>query len=215
MESENKRATKGTEHTLSNVNQKIGGEFVKTQNAPFIEERAKQWDIYYKAQEEKLKSLPKEKITITMKDGKQIEGMSNETSPYEIGKKHLKQSLMKEVLVAKVCYSKRLVSHKIVSAEEEEQVKKEASRCLKCGRTFVDETMCVGCGLCTTRCKFDAIHLRKRFDGVGTPYKQTTTSNMGHILARNLKIVFTGKGKVKSMNKDDLTKQSEKKETLR
>ena len=97
----------------------------------------------------------------------------------------------------------------------EEQVKKEASRCLKCGRTFVDETMCVGCGLCTTRCKFDAIHLRKRFDGVGTPYKQTTTSNMGHILARNLKIVFTGKGKTKSMNKDDLTKQSEKKETLR
>ena len=125
MESENKRATKGTEHTLSNVNQKIGGEFVKTPNAPFIEERAKQWDIYYKAQEEKLKSLPKEKITITMKDGKQIEGMSNETSPYEIGKKHLKQSLMKEVLVAKVCYSKRLVAHKIVSAEEEEQTKKE------------------------------------------------------------------------------------------
>ena len=76
MESENKRATKGTEHTLSNVNQKIGGEFVKTPNAPFIEERAKQWDIYYKAQEEKLKTLPKEKITITMKDGKQIEGMS-------------------------------------------------------------------------------------------------------------------------------------------
>ena len=74
MESENKRATKGTEHTLSNVNQKIGGEFVKTPNAPFIEERAKQWDIYYKAQEEKLKTLPKEKITITMKDGKQIEG---------------------------------------------------------------------------------------------------------------------------------------------
>ncbi len=97
----------------------------------------------------------------------------------------------------------------------EEQVKKEASRCLKCGRTFVDETMCVGCGLCTTRCKFDAIHLKKRFDGVGTPYKQTTTSNMGHILARNLKIVFTGKGKAKTMNKDDLTKQSEKKETLR
>lgn len=97
----------------------------------------------------------------------------------------------------------------------EEQVKKEASRCLKCGRTFVDETMCVGCGLCTTRCKFDAIHLKKRFDGVGTPYKQTTTSNLGHILSRNLKIVFTGKGKSKAMNKDELTKQSEKKETLR
>ena len=97
----------------------------------------------------------------------------------------------------------------------EEQVKKEASRCLKCGRTYVDETMCVGCGLCTTRCKFDAIHLKRRFDAVGTPYSQTTTSNLGHILARNLKIVFTGKGKVKSINKDDISKQTEKKETLR
>ena len=118
---QNKRATKGTEHTLSNVNQKIGGEFVKMTNAPFIEERAKQWDIYYKAQEEKNKSLPKEKITITMKDGKQIEGVSNETTPFEIGKKHLKQSLMKEVLVAKVVYSRRINQHKIVSAEDDEQ----------------------------------------------------------------------------------------------
>ena len=92
---QNKRATKGTEHTLSNVNQKIGGEFVKMTNAPFIEERANQWDIYYKAQEEKNKSLPKEKITITMKDGKQIEGVSNETTPFEIGKKHLKQLMSK------------------------------------------------------------------------------------------------------------------------
>ena len=43
----------------------------------------------------------------------------------------------------------------------EEQVKKEASRCLKCGATTVDFNKCVGCGLCTTRCEFDAIHLSR------------------------------------------------------
>ena len=41
----------------------------------------------------------------------------------------------------------------------EEQVKIETARCLSCGATIVDENQCVGCGLCTTRCEFDAIHL--------------------------------------------------------
>ena len=43
----------------------------------------------------------------------------------------------------------------------EEQVKKEANRCLRCGATWVDLNQCVGCGLCTTRCEFDAIHLSR------------------------------------------------------
>ncbi len=43
----------------------------------------------------------------------------------------------------------------------EEQVKTEASRCLKCGASWVDLNQCVGCGLCTTRCQFDAIHLTR------------------------------------------------------
>lgn len=43
----------------------------------------------------------------------------------------------------------------------EEQVKAEASRCLKCGAAVVDPNKCIGCGLCTTRCKFDAIHLNR------------------------------------------------------
>ena len=46
----------------------------------------------------------------------------------------------------------------------EEQVKKECARCLGCGATKVDEYLCIGCGICTTRCKFDAIHLRKARD---------------------------------------------------
>lgn len=43
----------------------------------------------------------------------------------------------------------------------EEQVKAEAARCLKCGATTVDFNKCIGCGLCTTRCEFDAIHLSR------------------------------------------------------
>ncbi len=43
----------------------------------------------------------------------------------------------------------------------EEQIKKEASRCLGCGACEVDENQCIGCGLCTTRCEFDAIHLKR------------------------------------------------------
>lgn len=41
----------------------------------------------------------------------------------------------------------------------EEQVKLEASRCLSCGATWVDQNKCIGCGICTTRCNFDAMHL--------------------------------------------------------
>ncbi|MBP3868343.1 MAG: FAD-dependent oxidoreductase [Solobacterium sp.] len=43
----------------------------------------------------------------------------------------------------------------------EEQVETEAKRCLKCGATKVDYNKCIGCGLCTTRCEFDAIHLSR------------------------------------------------------
>lgn len=55
----------------------------------------------------------------------------------------------------------------------EEQIKKEASRCLGCGCVVIDEDLCVGCGICTTKCKFDAIHLEKTIDNVGTPYFRT------------------------------------------
>ncbi|MCR4652907.1 MAG: FAD-dependent oxidoreductase [Eubacterium sp.] len=41
----------------------------------------------------------------------------------------------------------------------EEQVKKETSRCLGCGASEVDENHCIGCGVCTTKCEFDAIRL--------------------------------------------------------
>ena len=43
----------------------------------------------------------------------------------------------------------------------EEQVKVETARCLGCGASIVDPNKCIGCGLCTTRCEFDAIHLHR------------------------------------------------------
>jgi NADPH-dependent glutamate synthase beta subunit-like oxidoreductase/Fe-S-cluster-containing hydrogenase component 2 len=43
----------------------------------------------------------------------------------------------------------------------EEQVKKETARCLGCGATIVDQNRCVGCGICTTKCAFDAIALHR------------------------------------------------------
>lgn len=47
----------------------------------------------------------------------------------------------------------------------EEQVKAETARCLRCGASHVDENKCIGCAVCTTRCEFDAIHIRRVFDG--------------------------------------------------
>lgn len=47
----------------------------------------------------------------------------------------------------------------------EEQVKKEASRCLACGASVVDPNKCIGCGVCTTKCMFDAIHLHRELPG--------------------------------------------------
>ncbi|MBQ8217740.1 MAG: FAD-dependent oxidoreductase [Oscillospiraceae bacterium] len=69
----------------------------------------------------------------------------------------------------------------------EEQIKKEADRCLGCGCVVIDEDLCVGCGVCTTHCKFDAIKLEKTIDNVGTPYFRTlltAVSNAPHAVGR-------------------------------
>ena len=76
----------------------------------------------------------------------------------------------------------------------EEQVKKETARCLSCGASVVDENRCIGCGLCTTKCAFDAIHLHRehpeasimrtsenKFDGI-LPY----------VIKRAGKIIISG-----------------------
>ena len=54
----------------------------------------------------------------------------------------------------------------------EEQMKAETQRCLSCGAAKVDPKICIGCGICTTRCKFDAIHLSRESDAWGATYEQ-------------------------------------------
>ena len=57
----------------------------------------------------------------------------------------------------------------------EEQLKKETARCL-------------GCGICTTRCKFDAIHLRKRTNEESVAYETRVTVLPEYIAERKKKI---------------------------
>lgn len=65
----------------------------------------------------------------------------------------------------------------------EEQIRKETDRCLACGVAHVDKNLCLGCGLCTTRCKFDAITLKKEYDAWGMQYEDLLAA-LGGILAK-------------------------------
>ncbi len=72
----------------------------------------------------------------------------------------------------------------------EEQVKKETERCLGCGAVVVDEFLCVGCGQCTTKCKFDAITLTRRYDGEGVSLFDMKKVIVPHVLKRKVKIAL-------------------------
>ena len=66
----------------------------------------------------------------------------------------------------------------------EEQIRKETARCLGCGATKVDPYMCVGCGLCTTKCKFDAIHLKKISDIHAKKFEQMPIKVASHLVKK-------------------------------
>ena len=75
----------------------------------------------------------------------------------------------------------------------EEQVKKETARCLGCGATKVDAYLCIGCGLCTTKCRFDAIHLKKtrdweagKFETMPIKVAEQVVKKTGKILKKSL-----------------------------
>ena len=72
----------------------------------------------------------------------------------------------------------------------EEQVKKETARCLGCGASIVDPNKCIGCGLCTTKCAFDAIHLHREHPECSTMYKceDKMKAILPYMLKRNFKI---------------------------
>ena len=71
----------------------------------------------------------------------------------------------------------------------EEQVRKETARCLGCGATKVDEYMCIGCGICTTRCKFDAIHLKKVRDWHAGKFETLPVAAVGDIIKKSGNII--------------------------
>lgn len=73
----------------------------------------------------------------------------------------------------------------------EEQMKRETERCLGCGAVQVDEYMCVGCGQCTTKCKFDAIHLVRKYDSVPGTYEALPVKIAANAIKRSGKIAAT------------------------
>ena len=79
----------------------------------------------------------------------------------------------------------------------EEQIRKEASRCLGCGATEVDENQCIGCGLCTTKCEFDAIHLSRDLPDASKMYKAEDKMKaiLPYTLKREIKIIKNRKNK--------------------
>ena len=77
----------------------------------------------------------------------------------------------------------------------EEQVKAETSRCLSCGASVVDPNKCIGCGVCTTKCVFDAIHLHR--DIPGASVMRASEDKLKYILPnmvkQSIKVKFTKK----------------------
>ncbi|SES94647.1 MULTISPECIES: FAD-dependent oxidoreductase [Pseudobutyrivibrio] len=74
----------------------------------------------------------------------------------------------------------------------EEQIKKETARCLKCGASVVDENKCIGCGVCTTKCEFDAIKLYREHPECSkmTPSEDKLKYVLPNGLKQRIKVAF-------------------------
>ena len=74
----------------------------------------------------------------------------------------------------------------------EEQVRKETARCLSCGASVVDENRCIGCGICTTKCAFDAIHLFREHPEAShfVTSEDKFSAILPYMLKRTAKIIF-------------------------
>lgn len=72
----------------------------------------------------------------------------------------------------------------------EEQVKIETARCLSCGASVVDENKCIGCGICTTKCAFDAIQLHREHPECSTmiPSEDKLKAILPNMVKRQIKI---------------------------
>ena len=76
-----------------------------------------------------------------------------------------------------------------------EQVQKETARCLSCGASVVDPNKCIGCGVCTTKCAFDAIHLHRERPECSTmiPAEDKMKAILPYMVKREIKIRKAGK----------------------
>jgi NADPH-dependent glutamate synthase beta subunit-like oxidoreductase len=72
----------------------------------------------------------------------------------------------------------------------EQQVQIEANRCLDCGVVKADDFMCVGCGACTTRCKFGAISLERVFDAQGSELRDARKKIIKYAVKRKVKVTL-------------------------
>ncbi len=72
----------------------------------------------------------------------------------------------------------------------QEQVRKETERCLSCGATVVDQFLCVGCGVCTTKCKFQAITLERKYNGEGVALPEMKPIVVKYMLKRKGRIAI-------------------------
>lgn len=74
----------------------------------------------------------------------------------------------------------------------EAQVKAETARCLGCGASVVDPNKCIGCGVCTTKCAFDAIHLHRELPAASKMVRSEDKmkSILPYMLKREIKIRF-------------------------
>lgn len=76
-----------------------------------------------------------------------------------------------------------------------EQVQKETARCLSCGASVVDPNKCIGCGVCTTKCAFDAIHLHRERPECSTmiPAEDKMKAILPYMVKREIKIRKAGR----------------------
>lgn len=72
----------------------------------------------------------------------------------------------------------------------EDQIQKETARCLGCGATKVDPYLCVGCGACTLRCRFDAISLERVYDVKGFEIDDLPKAVLKNAVKRKAKITL-------------------------
>ena len=85
--------------------------------------------------------------------------------------------------------------HDLRGVFTEEQMKKETERCLGCGAVVLNEDQCIGCGICTTKCKFDAIRLEKVNDTHGREYFRTLLTVAGNTPAAIGRLVRKTRGR--------------------